>query len=399
MDTNSVNLKKLAYRFNLQYGIVQSAYWMAYGCLVSFAAVLLQAKGFAIGSVGVILALSHVISILLQPRVAAVIDRNSKIQLRMVIAGLAGAAVLCCLLLLFCEGNVVLSGIAFVAAAMLHITNQALVNALGMETVEKGVPVNYGVSRSTGSVTFAVMFFFMGSLVEQKGVDVLIYTFAALGVLLIVSCLLYRVPVLKDYRAQTLSKSTGNPLEFFQKYPAFGLALLGAVCMHASHALINNYMIAIAEKCGGSSAVTGISIAIAALTELPVLVIYSRLMQKWRVDQLLAASAVGYGVRAVLVLIATTVPMLYFGQCFHIFGYALFAPSMVHFARASVKGEDLVQGQAYSGMSISIAGILGSLGGGFLIDGMGVNGMLAVAVVLPVIGLGILAASRKKTAN
>ncbi|MBE6036479.1 MAG: MFS transporter [Clostridiales bacterium] len=396
MDTQSASLKKLAGRFNLHYGIVQSAYWMAYGCLVSFAAVLLQAKGFAIGSVGIILALSHVISIVLQPRVAAWIDRNHTIRLNHVIAAISGAAVLCCLLLFFCEGRVWAAGICFVGAAMLHITNQALVNALGMETVEKGVPINYGLSRSTGSITFAIMFFFMGSLVETLGEDVLIFSFSALGILLVLSVLLYRPPVQKDYRAKALSKNSGNPVEFFRKYPAFGLALVGVVCMHASHAYINNYMIAIAEKCGGSSSVTGISIAIAALTELPVLIIFDRLLKKWRVDRLLAASAVGYGVRAALVLLASTVPMLYFAQCFHIVGYALFLPSIVHFSRVSVKSEDLVQGQAYGGMAISMAGILGSLTGGFLIDGIGVNGMLAVAVVLPVIGLLILLYSRKK---
>ncbi|MBQ3106984.1 MAG: MFS transporter, partial [Firmicutes bacterium] len=404
----------------------QGTYWMSYACLVSFAAVLLQAKGFAMGTVGIILAVSNIISVVLQPEVAAAVDRNHKIHLKNVIAGFSAAAVFFCLLLKFCGSSAALVALFFVGASMLHITLQSLVNALGMETIEKGVPINYGLARGMGSVTFAGLTFFLGDLVEQKGVDVLIYGYALLAAVMALLCLLYLVPVQPGYwkardergrrsvaRALRESrpsldeeknknaqrrKSTGNPVEFFRKYPAFGMALVGMVCMHTSHAFFNNYMIAIAEKCGGGSGVTGICMGIAAFTELPMLVLFNRILQKWKVEQVIPAAGIGFSIKAALALAATSVPMLYAAQFCQLFAYALYLPSLVHFARYSVDVEDMVQGQAYGGIAMSIAGVLGSLGGGFLIDGIGVNGMLAVAVVLPLIGVAVFTVSRRKKA-
>lgn len=425
MQTRTSVLKKLVFRFNLHYALVQGFYWMSYACLVSFAAVLLQAKGFTMGAVGVILAVSNIVSVVLQPKVAAAVDRNPNVHLKNVIAGFTGAAVLFCLLLNLGDGSAVLTAVFFIGGSMLHITLQSLVNALGMETIEKGVPINYGLGRGAGSVSFAILTFFLGDWVEDQGIRVLIFGFALLAAVMALLCLLYLVPVQPGYwkardeqgrrysveralresrpsldesknKGVQRKKSTGNPKEFFQKYPAFGLALVGMVCMHTSHAFFNNYMISIAEKCGGSSGVTGICMGIAAFTELPMLVIFNKILEKWPVERVIQAAAIGFSVKAAVALAASSVPMLYVAQFCQIFAYALYMPSLVHFSRKSVEVEDMVQGQAYGGISMSIAGVLGSLGGGFLIDGMGVNGMLVVAVVLPLIGFGIFTASRRK---
>jgi PPP family 3-phenylpropionic acid transporter len=51
-------MEKLQRKMNIEYALMQSAYWMAYCMVLSFAAVFLQARGYSGTEIGVILAAS-----------------------------------------------------------------------------------------------------------------------------------------------------------------------------------------------------------------------------------------------------------------------------------------------------------------------------------------------------
>ena len=55
--------------------------------------------------------------------------------------------------------------------------------------------------------------------------------------------------------------------------------------------------------------------------------------------------------------------------------------SSVYFVNSLMKNEDKIKGQAYMTMTISIGTILGAFSGGWLIDHIGIPGMLAASVI------------------
>jgi hypothetical protein len=67
-------------KINVEYALMQSAYWMAYCMVLTFAAVFLQARGYSGTDIGVILAASNIMALVLQPLVADLADRSKKIS-------------------------------------------------------------------------------------------------------------------------------------------------------------------------------------------------------------------------------------------------------------------------------------------------------------------------------
>ena len=60
------------------YCALQGLYWMSYGCVVSFTAVFLLDHGFSDGSIGSQIAISSLLSVLLQPIVAGAADKGKR---------------------------------------------------------------------------------------------------------------------------------------------------------------------------------------------------------------------------------------------------------------------------------------------------------------------------------
>ena len=83
-------------------------------------------------------------------------------------------------------------------------------------------------------------------------------------------------------------------------------------------------------------------------------------------------------------------------QIFQPLGWGLITVASVYFVNQLMQEQDRIKGQAYMTMSLSVATIIGSLGGGWLIDAIGVNGMLIVAVICAAMGTAIVMGAHVK---
>ena len=72
------------------------------------------------------------------------------------------------------------------------------------------------------------------------------------------------------------------------------------------------------------------------------------------------------------------------------FGWGFMSVGIVYYVNELVGGEDIAQGQAYAGMSMTIANVLATSIGGNIIDMYGVNRMLIVGTMAAVLGTVIL---------
>ena len=390
--------KKHAFDFTAGYACIQSFYWMSFSAVMGFTSLYLLDVGFTNTEIGMIIAIAGIISAILQPVFAGYADRPESPSLKKIILFLAAVLLILSLaLFLLYRHSVFLNGLFYGGCITLLQLLQPLINSLGMEVVNQGKKLNFGISRGTGSIAYAAASYVLGIIVAESGaVSIpisMIITFAA------VFFFLLRFPFQKGIH-QTPSGShekTGNPFRFFKKYPRFAVTLIGCSLIYISHILLNSFTFQIVENIGGGSSEMGFSMALAALLELPTMFLFSKMLKKIRCDIWFRISGIFFMLKILGTLLAPSIPVFYAVQIFQMFGWALITVSSVYYVNAIMEKKDAIKGQAYITMTYTFGSVLGSLIGGALIDGFGVKTMLAFGTASAFVGMIIVFFSAQKT--
>ena len=129
------------------------------------------------------------------------------------------------------------------------------------------------------------------------------------------------------------------------------------------------------------------AIFIASLVELPMMILYNKINQKISTNTLMKIAMFMFFIKHLITFLASTISMIYLGQCFQIVAYALFIPTSVYYVRENISKQDQLKGQALVIMSMTLAGIFSDLCGGFLIDLMSIKKVLLLATFISFMGL------------
>lgn len=89
-------------------------------------------------------------------------------------------------------------------------------------------------------------------------------------------------------------------------------------------------------------------------------------------------------------LLAWNIPSFYAVQLLQILAFAVITVSSVYYINSIMDSGDAVKGQAYYASTLTLANVIGSVLGGWLLDAMGVPALLAVGTVCAGIGAVIL---------
>lgn len=393
---NHINLK-----YTIKYSAVHSFYWSVFCSSLSFASVFLLSKHFNNSQIGIVLAIGNIFAVLLQPAVAAFADKTKKISMKdiiviFVVAAGALAAVRC-----FISEYFVVLAVLFILELTILFTLQPLVNSLGMQLINKGIGINFGLARGIGSMTYAVFSILLGVLVEHLGTDSLPVVSVGLYVVLgIVISTFTKKQSIHDEDDTVFSESdeitgeaknavTDSLFSFLAQNRKF-TALMAAVSLtFCSHSMINNYLIQITENVGGTAKDMGIATGIAAAIELPAMILFGFLVKKIRCSSILKFSLFFFMIKTAVTLLATNVWMLYVAQIFQFGSYALFIPASIYYVNETITRDNLAKGQAFMTSAITLGGVAASLLGGLLLDGPGVSGMLLVGLIASALGLAI----------
>lgn len=408
-------MEKLAQKLTIRYSLLQGTYWISQCCIFSFATVYLQYKNFANTQIGFVLSFAAVLSIILQPLIASFADKTTNYTLRHIVIGLMFVVFTLGVILLFLPNSFFLLSITYITIIAIQVTLNSLFNALALEYINKGIPMNYGLARGMGSITFAITSFLVGICVTRYGAGILLLIFLVSYLFVIASAFYFKVEIPENYKSKdelldqlvALSdknitsteleiknqpeSSSSNFFSFFIKYKQFGILLIGFVLLWYSHNVINTYLINIIENVGGNSTDLGISLSIAAALELPTMAMFIYLVRKIKCSTLLKISAFFFLVKVIITWIAPSVLMVHISQGFQLFAFALYTPASIYYVNSLVDDKDKVKGQSMLGVaSFGVAGIIANLTGGKVLDMFGVSNMLLVATIVTAIGFVIV---------
>ncbi len=392
---------------NRQYAAIHGTYWMYYGVICSFSSVFLLARGYSNSEIGIILAAGNVLAVFVQPFVADFADRSKRFSVFSIMEILAAILfVLTALMYVIQRKSALLMLIYVMAFAWMNII-QPFCNALSFRLEEAGVSINFGVARSMGSFTYAVMCMILGGIIERKGVNVLPVTGMGVVFLFILSIVILS----KSFaRAKSMNKAAAGPeavsqdeeyeeinlVSFAKRNKMFIVVNIGVLGLYFANSILNTYMAQIASNVGGNSEDVGRIFSLLAFMEIPTLVLFDRLHKRFTCSSMMKFSAAAFVLWIGICTVAPNVWVLLLAQLIQPFSFALFLPAIVHFIDDNMSKGEAVKGQMLFTTTTTVAAIFASLIGGAILDASGARLLTLTGTAVTAVGAFIIFVSVDK---
>jgi PPP family 3-phenylpropionic acid transporter len=350
--------------------------------LIPFISIYYRSLGFDAGTIGWLVGLPLVVSVVAAPAWTALADATHRH--RAVLALTIGGAAAMALLIGAADRPAVLLPIVLLHAALYApvislIDNGALV-LLGDRSVD------YGRLRFWGSAGWGVAALAVGAVVSARGPRV-VFPIYAVFMLATLACAL-RLPTgvrraSEPFRARLAVLAADERLWLF-----LGLTLTGGIGM----SIVNAYLPLYLDGMGATDLV-GVALLVATLSEMPVMLLGGRLLVRLGYGRVFVLAYVLYGARA---LAMSLVPVPWFVvalQATHGITFALMWIAGVGLARRlAPAGLGATAQGLFASTSIGLGGAVGNVVGGWIFAAAGPaaafrSAALILGVAVPLLAL------------
>lgn len=390
---------------NFEYGTIQGSYWMYYGVIMSFASIFLLGKNYTNYEIGIILALSSILAVVLQLILADIADRSQKISPIEITEIIAGILLLATIIMFIFKGKSLILSIIFIMIGACLTALQPLINSTAFYISQSGYEINFGITRAGGSIAYAVLCALLGYLVTLYGIQ----SIPTAGVVVLILLLSSLVLTKKSYRRYISKKmvllNTVENIEdkepislknFIKRNKIFIVFSLGIVGVFFENSVLNNYLMQILLNVGGTSSQMGNLFSFMAILELPCLIFFSQLRRRFSCQLLLKVASVAFTIKIFIVFMAKSVAFIYFGFLFQLISFPIFLSASVHLVHEVMDKGEAVKGQAFVTGMITLSNIFASLIGGAVLDLSGASLLLLISTIICIIGTIIVFASVNK---
>lgn len=376
-----------------QYSVVQALYWMTSCALAGYAAVYLQDRGLSNTLIGVTVGGAACLSMVIQPLAAQVVESISGLTVKKVIQALIVMMAVMFGVLTVIPVPVVGVVILYMGMNTLNYCMPPMLSAMGMEFINRGYYLNFGLSRGLGSISYAVCAAVLGIVIDRFFPGVLGYIYVVLAILLFLA-----VSAMKDLEAeeptfqQEIVEREKKPEESIWKTvcknKTFLCLMIGFCLANMNNAAIATYTVNIIKNLGGSDTVLGFANFVSAASEMPVMLLFGYFMKKGNCIRLLKVSAVFFLIKPLVLVFANALPLVILGLGLQGLSFGLFTPAAVYYVNSTLIPEQRVKGQAiFSTITAGAATCGGNVLGGWLQDAFGLQTMLWVCAAMALVGV------------
>lgn len=386
-------MDKLARQVDIHHAVMQGSYFAGFSAIWGFGPVLLLYHGLSNSTLGVITSLALVLPLLIQPALASLSDADPRwtsrrLALVLSLITLAAAVVM----MLLPEHKTVLL-VSYAVIGVTLVCTAPFFNSMVMEYHLRGVNINYGIGRGTGSTTYAIVALVMGFVLERRSPTVILPVLLAALAVQIAAVWSFRYPLPPAPAAQE-----GEPPQvlgvwgLLRKYPAFPVMLVGCALLQGGHNACNTYMIHIASKVGAGEGLMGVILAVSAFAELPAMALFPRMHRRFSLRTLFLVCAAAFVGKNVLFLLAQSPVLLYLAAALQFFEFGIFLPACVYYVAERLDSANQAKGQGLIHVfSNGVGPAVMTAIGGRLIDSAGINTMVAVMAAAALVGFFVVA--------
>ncbi len=153
------------------------------------------------------------------------------------------------------------------------------------------------------------------------------------------------------------------------RYLAF---LLFSVVIYIPHKASSSFLPNLIESVGGTKADVALASSLTAFAEVPMFLMNTKLLKKFKPTQLILASAVFFILRQIGCLVAATPAQVILVQILNGAAFALFLNGAVYYIDSLAPDELKATAQTVAtSLYVGASGIISSYGGGWVIDNLG----------------------------
>ena len=372
------------------YNLIQVLYWTVYGFMLGFSSVYLLEQGFTNAQIGVVLGCAYLFSTLMQPAIASAFERTGvNLMHGVVYLYIALMAVAVCMFFLPLPKFLLAAGL--VICLGLESAIQPSINTMLQMYEAAGFPVRFGTARGFGSFVYALVVAIMGRVLESISPIYLPLFYLGGSVVLCAYLLLVKIPEGEISARPKASKETSAMALCSQ--PWF-LLLMGATAFLALNALlVGSYMIQIMYEIGGGSTEQGIAVAIAAAMEFPAMLVYASIAKKYTDRRMMVLCGWVWAFKCGLIAIAQSPYFIFAAQILQFAGYGFFVPANVRYIRELLPESAFLKAQSLTGSAFTAGTLIAVVGGGALLDAVGVRNTLYIGECFSLLGAVMLTLS------
>ena len=274
-------MDKLARKVDIHHAAMQGSYFAGFSAIWGFGPVLLLYLGLSNSTLGVVTSLALGLPLLLQPALAALSDADSRWTSRRLALVLSLLTLAAAVVMTVSTGSKTVLVAAYAVIGVLLVSTSPFFNSMVMEYHLRGVNVNYGLGRGTGSTTYAIVALLLGFVLEKRAPTVILPVLLAALVLQIIAVWTFRYPLPPVPAADGQKPAPVSLSRLLKRYPSFLLLVLGCALLQGGHNVSNTYMVHIAAKAGAGESLMGVILALSAAMELPAMSLFPRMRRRF----------------------------------------------------------------------------------------------------------------------
>lgn len=385
----------------ISYSCVQASFWMSLCVFMGFAAVYLQSLGYSNARLGVILACGTLGGSLLGPELSSLIDRSTqdRITARGMMPPLIAAEALAVIVLLLFPVKGLVTSAAYILYVALATSINSLVLKLYTDAVYCGLDIDYGVSRSMGSLGYVITSFLVGTLCENisaravPAAGLVICVFQMLAYLRFAGYLKAaqegagKAAANDAVAASSDAKTAGTTIAvFLTRNKRFCLILAGSILIFFAHNTLCNFFINVVRNVGGNTSDMGFLNGLMALIEIPVIFFYSVLMRGRRTSSVLKAAFIMFTAKAAAVAAAGSVAGIAAALLLQAPSFGLYTGAIVLYVDMMIAHEDSAKAQSLAFSVTMLGSVLASTISGRLFDMIPVSSVMWIACAVSAAG-------------
>ena len=376
-------------QLNIEYFSLQSLFWMTYCMVVGFSVTYLLSCDYSNSEAGYILASANICALVLQPFFADLADRSKKINAMTIFLISISIIFVCSIGLFFISVRSVILTLIYVVMITLANAVIAFLTSVQFLMDPSKTKINFGLCRAGGSLFFAILSAAMGILIERIGMKSIPTALFIITFLIIILCIYitrHRIHTTYESINDLTYQKSSTLLVFFKENPKFMLLSIAMLFIYYAHAFITNFTISIVRNVGGDHREMGYLIAFMALMELPGMIGFKKISQRFKVSSLLLFSMLMFSAKAIIVWLSPSLMTLTLGFALQVVSFALYIPASVQYANIIIDEKDTVKAQMMFNLMQTGGAVFSSIIGGWLIDFSGISHALLVGAILSCIG-------------
>lgn len=380
-------------RKNLLLMGIQGFYWCAYCTYFGFIVLYLQNHGYSNVQCAQAQVLIAVATLVTQPLIGYFID--SFITCKKFLLLTTAMAIPMAFLLQASFASPILCYAAIVLQAILFYPSASLIDSWTMALHEKDPQVQYPLTRSAGSVLYALTALAFGNMIAMLGDGIVASSFLLFAVLMLVCVgLLEETPCRNKQRKATQGQEEVQRISGLEAtkillrnkpYVFFVLScLLYNIANKSTGCFISNYVFNV----GGGSGELGMLMFVSAVMEFPSMMLMGRIMRRYPLGGLHLFALFGVVLKDFFFLIASSMPFLVAGRVAEGISYGAYVYIFVEYICRNTPKQLNVTAIAFgTAMTSALGGIIGNYTAGLILDSWGLIPLSASAMGVAILSI------------